>query len=357
MGRTSIEWTQSEDGTKGYTWNPVTGCSKVSAGCTNCYAERLSHRFKWTDKPWNAAYAAENVKLHPERLEEPLKWKRPRRVFVNSMSDLFHEQVPFEFIAKVFDIMAHTPEHTYQILTKRPARMKEFIERYDPENLAPYPLPNVWLGVSVENQDAADERIPLLLQTPAAVRFLSCEPLLGPVDLTRINLGVKNTRGYGPRRIEWDALTGWEHHYDPDSVKDDHSKACVSNPSQKVNWVIVGGESGPNARPMHPAWVRSLRDQCKAAGVAFFFKQWGEWAPWADESKYTHGEAETARNAQTYVNLDGTTGLVWIVDDDGVCQNWTGTLSPMSCVVSRVGKTRAGRELDGRTWDEYPVVQ
>jgi protein gp37 len=313
----AIEWTDA-------TWNPVTGCSKVSAGCTNCYAERLSHRFKWTDKPWNAAYAAENVKLHPERLEEPLRWRKPRKVFVNSMSDLFHEQVPFEFIARVFDIMAQTPEHTYQILTKRPARMKEFIEQYVPENLAPYPLPNVWLGVSVENQQAADERIPLLLQTSAAVRFLSCEPLLGPVNLEKYfdPSGLCGTCGdYN--------LSCWCQSF----PMDEHGYV-------KIDWVIVGGESGPNARPMHPDWVRSLRDQCKAAGVAFLFKQWGEWFPrdqWEDNPELVLPDDDVAY-------IDGPRTHVF-EDLGGVYP------------VHRVGKKAAGRMLDGRTWDEYPVVK
>lgn len=270
---TKIEWTDK-------VWNPVTGCSKISEGCRNCYAEKMSHRFKWTDKPWNHVNAVENVKLHPERLEQPLKWKKQQRIFVNSMSDLFHEQVPFEFIDKVFAIMALTPKHTYQILTKRPERMLKYFCEHLPEkeleiamflgnvafeitndidsdmfasyriavgsNKPEWPLPNVWLGVSIENQKAADERIPYLLETPAHIRFLSCEPLLSEVDLTFfVQVLHPMNEGYGFVAIEG------------------------------IDWVIVGGESGPNARPMHPDWARSLRDQCQEVGVPFFFKQWG----------------------------------------------------------------------------------
>lgn len=258
---TSIEWTD-------VTWNPVTGCSKVSPGCAHCYAERVTHRFNRDALPWTPANAAVNVVLHPERLDAPLHWRKPRRVFVNSMSDLFHENVPDEFIARVFAVMALSPWHTYQVLTKRPelmhAYMTDFALRVNahgwPEgvpmaprfranglpNAVDWPLPNVWLGVSVENQHWADERIPLLLQTPAAVRFVSCEPLLGPVDLSR-----------------------WMGCNDP---------GCCT---PWLDWVIVGGESGPKARPMDLAWARSLRDQCRAASVPFFMKQLGGARPGA----------------------------------------------------------------------------
>lgn len=294
-GDSAIEWTDT-------TWNPVTGCSHVSPGCEYCYAERLSHRFGRTTKPWGAQYAAENVQLHYDRLNAPLKWTKPRRIFVNSMSDLFHEQVPDDFLAHVLNVMAATPRHTYQILTKRPERMRDVLT-----NLAVnseilqvpfWPLPNVWLGVSTEDQQRADERIPWLLDTPAAVRFLSCEPLLGAIDLTHVNLLAEKDRIDG---FPWlDALTG-----------------IVAGPDDvlpHLDWVIVGGESGPGPDhrklivrdgegglliwPQSFDWVRSLRDQCTDTGVAFFFKQWG-----------------------------GTT--------------------PKS----------GGRELDGRTWDEYPQIR
>ncbi len=240
MGAISkIEWTDA-------TWNPVSGCTKVSPGCKNCYAERITER-------WGQEFT--EVRERPERLMQPLRWKNPRRVFTCSMADLFHEQVSFEFIASVFHTMTGEcdykppPAHTYQILTKRAVRMRQFfswLERYSEGDEAyvlalqtlwfdDAPARNVWLGVSVEDQQRAEERIPDLLATPAAVRFLSVEPLLGPVALRDL--------------------------------------------MDKIDWVIVGGESGPGARPMHPDWVRSIRDQCQAAGVPFFFKQWGGRSP------------------------------------------------------------------------------
>jgi protein gp37 len=249
---TGIEWT-------GATWNPVTGCTKVSPGCDHCYAETIAHRFAGT-KAYPDGF---KPTLRPERLDQPLRWRKPRRIFVNSMADLFHDDVPDEYIAEVFTTMGRAAQHTFQILTKRHARMRSLLQRWtsreptwvrpdgiidvnempldaDPSaawvGQRPWPLSNVWLGVSVENQQWADIRIPALLDTPAAVRFLSCEPLLGP-----INLG------------------------EPADTR--------------VDWVIVGGESGRGARPMHPDWARSLRDQCTAAGVPFLFKQWGEHAP------------------------------------------------------------------------------
>ena len=151
--QTSIAWTDSS-------WNPITGCSKVSSGCANCYAERLSLEKGWSDVPWTKRNARENVTLHPERLDHPLRWREPRKIFLCSMGDLFHELVPDDFIAKVFDVIARCPGHTFQLLTKRPARMAEFVSRYDPEDLAPSPLPNLWLGTSVENQAAAEARLP-----------------------------------------------------------------------------------------------------------------------------------------------------------------------------------------------------
>lgn len=278
MSQTSIEWTEK-------VWNPVTGCSKVSEGCRNCYAERMSHRFKWTEKPWNHLNAKENVKLHPERLEQPLMWKKPSKIFVNSMSDLFHEEVPFSFISKVFHTMWLADHHIFQILTKRPERMLEYFNREETMfeiidadvGVNPLPLSNVWIGVSVENQKAADERIPLLLQTPAAVRFLSCEPLLGPIELKghvyQVATGLSEY-------IDW--LTGrttqksnvFGGETSPWLYRDLY-EFPKDYEEPRIHWVIVGGESGPKARPIDPDWVRSLRDQCQAVKVPFFFKQWG----------------------------------------------------------------------------------
>jgi protein gp37 len=263
----------------------------VSAACENCYAESIERRFsqKWYGedwKPWTKANAAHSVRLHPERLEIPLRWREPRRLFVCSMGDLFHERVPEDFIVKVFAVMAKARKHTFQVLTKRAERMEMFVStmsthvraeakargmrvrsqmQWIAADLWEWPLPNVWLGVSVENQRAADERIPHLLATPAAKRFISIEPMLGPVDIQRW-LDPKGAPGYC-----FDIDNEWWH--DPGSCS-------YCRPT--LDWVIVGGESGPKARPMHPAWPRSIRDQCQAAGVPFFFKNWGEWAPRPD---------------------------------------------------------------------------
>lgn len=205
---TAIEWTDK-------TWNPTVGCNKVSTGCKHCYAEVLTKRFH-QNFPNGFEFT-----LHPERLEEPKRWRKPSRVFVNSMSDLFHERMPFDFLQEVFRIMEECPQHVFQILTKRHERMLELAPELDwPEN--------VWMGVSVENQDYV-HRIDYLRQIPAAVRFLSCEPLIGALQFELEN----------------------------------------------IHWVIVGGESGLGHRPIESEWVRSIRDQCHTGGVAFFFKQWG----------------------------------------------------------------------------------
>lgn len=225
----SIQWTDS-------TWNPVRGCTKVSPGCAHCYAETFAERFRGVKgHPYEQGF---DLRLVPEKLDEPLKWRKPRKVFVNSMSDLFQDGVPIDYIARVFDTMALTPRHTYQILTKRAARMLEvvpqFAERHTAKDGSGWPLPNVWLGVSVENQHFADERIPLLLRTPAAVRFLSCEPLLEGLDLAKHRPGALG-----------------------------------------LNWVIVGGESGPGARPCKTWWIENIIGQCRFAGIAVFVKQLG----------------------------------------------------------------------------------
>lgn len=259
----AIEWTDA-------TWNPVTGCTKVSPGCDHCYAETIAHRFAGT-KAYPAGF---DVTLRPDRLEQPLRWRRPRRIFVNSMSDLFHSYVPADYIARVFAVMAMTQRHTFQVLTK---------------------------GTSVESQKWADVRIPLLLGTPAAVRFLSCEPLLGKVLLCRCD-GAQYEVSSQPFLI---------------------SPECPLHGAIRVDWVIVGGESGSHARPMLPAWARGLRDQCAAASIPYFFKQWGEWAPCGVES-------QTAGRVPARL---GDHPEAWMV---------------------RVGKGAAGRELDGRYWDQYP---
>jgi len=276
------------------------------------------------------------VTLHPDRLDLPLRWRKPRRIFVNSMSDLFHKDVPDEFIDRVFAAMARCPQHTLQVLTKRPERMLDYLSNPDrPARVAraidlffenpqwttlgiALALPNVWLGVSVENQAAADERIPLLLQTPAAVRWISAEPLLGSVDV----------RPYLPQRLYLCQKCGEE----VDDSERDHNRRhayCGGTLDENgttdggLDWVIVGGESGPGARPMNTNWARNLRDQCRAAGIPFMFKQHGEWAP--------------AHIGEPHTPVDFGDGSLY--------------------AMKRVGKKQAGRLLDGVLHDEYPEVK
>lgn len=257
--RTAIEWTEA-------TWNPVTGCDRVSEGCDHCYAQTLAKRLKAAGNPRyqrdgnpRTSGPGFGLTLHQDKVDEPLRWKRPRVVFVNSMSDLFHDDVPDDFIARVFGVMALVQRHVFQVLTKRPARMARLLSRpsfrrevaraaaslpYRQDAPLGWPLPNVWVGTSVENQKWAGVRIPHLMRTPAAIRFLSCEPLLGSVDLDAVC-----TISEGPITLT------------------------------DIDWVIVGGESGHGWRPMHPDWARSLRDQCVESEVPFFFKQWGGRTP------------------------------------------------------------------------------
>lgn len=320
----NIEWTDA-------TWQPITGCSVVSPGCTNCYAmriagTRLQHhpsRANLTTMTkagpvWNGA-----VRFNREWLTQPLGWKKPRRIFVCAHGDLFHESVPDEWIDKIFAVMALTPQHTYQVLTKRSARMRAYmnglpskipflgrmpLERVHLEAAghmegdggymdalkkagnvyslyldAPWPLPNVWLGVSSERQKEADERIPDLLATPADLRFISAEPLLGGLEI------AKYLRPCCDRCPPWETPC----------------RIGCSNVS-RLDWAIVGGESGSGARPMHPDWARSLRDQCAAAGVPFFFKQWGAWMPTSSVDVYCHGPD---RDKRRYPNSGGVAML------------------------------------------------
>lgn len=295
MNKTKISWTDS-------TWNFITGCSRVSPGCERCYAERLDLRFRKDAKPWTAQNAAHNVRIHEEKLALPIHWKKPRKVFVNSMSDLFHERVPEAILRQAFVTMAMCPQHTFQILTKRPARMKAFIESLVAEQdffLDHWQgggehsdsFPNVWLGVSVEDQRRADERIPLLLQTPAAVRFLSCEPLLEPVSLAN---------ALTPNDDDWDAVNLIDQEPTPEEFIEENElegdyinfdDRLVRNPEwiehhncrvrraklaalgRQLHWVIAGGESGPHYREMKTEWATWIRDQCESAEIPFWFKQ------------------------------------------------------------------------------------
>lgn len=218
---TPIEWTDA-------TWNPVTGCTRISAGCDNCYAERFSERFRGVKRhPFEQGF---DLTLRPERLEQPLRWREPKMIFVNSMSDLFHKQVPTDFMSRVFDTMEQADQHTFQVLTKRSSLMRDFLRHRYGRQRGPA---HMWFGVSVED-GRRRSRIRHLQDTPAGIRFLSIEPLIGP-------MGVLDLKG--------------------------------------IDWVIVGGESGPRARPMEADWVRGVRDQCVKQGVALFFKQWGGLRP------------------------------------------------------------------------------
>jgi len=360
---TGIEWTDA-------TWNVVIGCDKVSDGCTNCYAIRTAHRMQGNPNPKvREPYAGTEsggewtgrVNLVEDRLTLPLRWKRPRRIFVNAQSDLFHDSVPDEFIAQVWGVMAWAPWHTFQILTKRHARMRslissrEFLSMVDDAWYAagkryeldkrwwqspghPYdrwPLPNVWLGVSTENQMWADIRIPALLGTPAAVRFISAEPLLGPIDLAPWLSKNGAQRAYRHHHTTCGAGQGGCYH--PPCRCDCHRLG-----DNLLRWVITGGESGHNARPAHLDWFRSIRDQCRSAEVAYLHKQHGEWVP---ESMLLHGAnapaAFLSTRGQVRPLFDGKPAAPPMARGDDM-------------TIRRVGKHLAGRHLDGRTWDGYP---
>lgn len=358
--RSGIEWTDS-------TWNPVRGCARVSDGCRNCYAERVAARFCGAGQPYDGLVHATTrgwngkVKLVPEALQVPWRWTRGRRIFVNSMSDLFHPDVPFDFIASVFWLMSVTTRHTYQILTKRPERMLQFFDWVEEEsgifpddrigeaayecpelqglvweaatktrggydNCGPaWPYRNVWIGVSVEDQAAADARVPLLLRCPAAVRWISAEPLLGPVDLR-----------------PWLARTK---HPGPDGIFSDRTGI-----EGRLHWVVAGGESGVDARPMNPDWARSLRDQCNDVGVPFLFKQWGEWRPPQAGEQFNTAYGRAQRIPAFLVDPDAARVRCFYPQDDTAGRPESSAWKAML----RVGKRKAGRELDGVLHDAYP---
>lgn len=333
---TKIEWTDA-------TWNPITGCSVVSPGCKNCYAMKLAgtrlqnhpSRAGLTVDTKNGPVWTGEIRLNEQWLDQPLRWKRPRMVFVCAHADLFHEAVQDDWIDLIFSAMELSPQHTFQVLTKRPARMRDYINS---RAFKDYPLPNVWIGVSVEDQAAADERIPLLLDTPAAVRWISVEPLLGPVNL---------------RHALWkccgNPIPG--HPGDGWTTPPDPSECCGDvEPLGGIDWVVVGGESGPKARPMHPDWARSLRDQCAAAGVPFLFKQWGEWVP-RSSCYHTFDDGKSCADIDPgatkwpciRLNENGGDGHR-LEDEDG----------GNSAYMQRIGKKAAGRLLDGVQHDGYP---
>ena len=289
--KTAIQWTDR-------TWTPLTGCTRVSLGCDHCYAFQLHDqrhiawkRGRWPTAPPQYHQPFSTVQLLPDRLIEPLRWRTPSRVFLTSMGDVFHEDLPEKYLAEIFGVMARTPQHTYQVLTKRPERMARLLNDLEwvelvayyadwGETFFPWPLPNVWLGTTVENEAAARARLGYLRQCPAAVRFLSMEPLLEAVNLD-FWFGLRP--GY-----EWRPCVCAEI-----SPVDRPCITCVARQdlaaASGISWVIIGGESGPHARPFDLAWARDLIGQCRAAGVPVFVKQLG--AVWAKESgaKHAHG--------------------------------------------------------------------
>ncbi len=348
MTKTSIEWTEES-------WNPIVGCSIKSPGCANCYAMPMAARIEAINaalvaagKPPQAPQYDGTTKivndhavwtgklgLSEKTLLNPLKRKKPTVYFVNSMGDLFHEDMPRPWIIRVFAVMLLTPQHTYQVLTKRAEEMRKVCSApdfamdvwnaavdidcqqhlpdshpcyqilLDPKRIT-FPLPNVWLGVSTERQPEANLRIPELMRTPAAIRFISYEPALGPLDLTDIVTkdGICEVHRSA---LECDV-----------AIEDDEEWKGAA-----LDWVICGGESGPDARPMHPDWARSLRDQCAAANVPFFFKQWGTWAP------YDRGQVDTCK-LEIPKSLD--------------------------CPMQNFGKKRSGKLLDGAEHQAMPAI-
>lgn len=327
---TKIEWADKA-------WNPVTGCTKISPGCKNCYAERMSKRLKGRN-----GYPADDpfrVTVHPDRLGIPLKWKKPRRVFVNSMGDLFHKDVPFWFIDSLMRKVLIQKQHDFLILTKRPYAMKnyflslfqdgEFVFRRSTNGeefligqAEEIPIKNVWLGVTAEDQAQADNRIPVLLKIPAAVLFVSVEPMLSMVNIPAICSGC-GKKGETATIQQKEA----GHVECPD---------CWDTKQKTIDWVICGGESGPGARCLHPEFVKSLRDQCIGANVPFFFKSWGDWAPFS---------VDLEKKVNTKQRLVGDQ-----FRQEGPC-----ALAKNPVTMYKVGKKRSGNLLEYKTWEQFPL--
>jgi protein gp37 len=386
---TPIEWTDA-------TWNPVRGCTRITLGCGGpnheggCYAEKMAARFSDPGQPYHG-FAERTphggrwtgkVALIEDQLMLPLRWKKPRRIFVNSMSDLFHENLPDEAIDKVFAVMALCPQHTFQVLTKRAERMREYLNncqgniwdawarlsRGRPNRVsliegqpivktAPdWPLPNVWLGVSCERQQEADERIPYLLRTPAAIRFVSAEPLLGPIDLDgwlgKSSCGYcDDGGGFAPPRCGRDDVPRHEQCPDKRAVfvereigpyDKDGAPTNILVDRRRLDQVITGGETGGKARPMHPQWPRDIRDQCEAADVAFFHKQNGEF-----RECELRGDNYAMTRRETYIFPESGGSFRY-------ASNWTRKEGGIA--MERVGKKAAGRLLDGVAHNGFPRV-
>lgn len=362
---TKIEWADA-------TVNAINGCSVVSPGCTNCYAMRLAGT-RLKNHPSRAGLTVPSkagpvwngtVRLSESALVQPLRWRRPRVIFWNARGDSFHPAVPDEWIDRMFAVMALTPQHKHLVLTERSARMREYLSKRGASPSLPghaimaamdgisrekwpsdlrWPLPNVWLGVSVEDQARADVRIPDLLATPAAGRFLSCEPLLGPIDLRWIAEPDEEKDGVIDALLGCNWIDGMGRGTEFRPVRPGHEGRVMTRrvcsleadimAARKIDGVIVGGESGPGARPMHPDWARSLRDQCAAAGVDFHFKQWGEWHPHDSDCGLYSGPAPKSAT--------------------GFRTAFVGE-RPSDRLMIHVGKKAAGRLLDGVTHDALP---
>lgn len=375
--KTSIEWADA-------TWNPITGCSVVSPGCTNCYAMKLAGtRLKHIPSReglttpskagpvWNGT-----VRLNGEFLLQPLQWKKPRMIFVCAHGDLFAEGVPDEWIDHVFAVMALAPQHTFQVLTKRAQRMRDYVN--NPETihrvyhlacdiavehrinvtliadrshaamappgprvyLGEWPLKNVWKGVSTEDQARADDRISYLMDTAAVIRWLSAEPLLSKLNIAE----YLNAIFHKPSSV---------------GLSENIGKLSLVRPS--LDWVVVGGESGPGARPMHPEWVRSLRDQCAAADVPFFFKQWGAWkpVPWKLEREADETDDQYIERSERECSTHAVSRAGYLTELDHKPWAWGRVLpAPDSHhAVKKVGKAKAGRILDGVTHDAFPRTE
>jgi len=357
--KSRIEWTEE-------VWNPMRGCSRVSPGCEHCYAEITANRFSGPGQPYDGLVRIVND--HPqwtgrielgdkEQVERPLHWKRPRRVFVNSMSDLFHPAVPEWFIDKVLEVIAACPQHTFQVLTKRPELLQQKLYGYADNAPArelgggDY-LPNLWLGVSVENQEYANRRIPDLLKAWPGVKWVSYEPALGPVDFSRWMV---------PLHWHWDSkFKTPEDALAAGAYAERKPQALVSAAARFLDWIVMGGESQAGARPMHPAWVRSVRDQCKAAGVPFFFKQWGMWIPKSQVGDAPLIGGLNSLNPLGNSNLNRVADAPWgTIEQDGTffpeTTPWNGHDDDgEEAVMFNVGKKLSGSKIDGREWKEYP---
>jgi len=307
LSKTNIGWTA-------FVWNPTTGCDEIGAGCKFCYAKTLHNQrhgaYKQGKLPNLPQYSKpfNEIQLHEDRLLSPLHLKKPSKIFVDSMGDLFHKDVPFNFIYNVFDTIEQCPQHTFQVLTKRPQRALKLMVDYHLWDI--FSLKNLWLGVSVSTQKEYDELFPLLIQTPAAVHFVSFEPLLEEIKILDVS--------------------GWKepHKYWGENLK--------------LDWVICGGETGKNARPMHPDWARSLRDQCKAANIPFFFKQWGKWTPTTEWAKRNSIEPEQVR---------------YMMPTGEIYQTGTGQCNTMEGTLIHDAGRRSGDLLDGVEYNQFPEVK